>query len=1060
MRQRDAFSFSDIMIDDLSALAEGESIQKATKLLSEVLSRFIFAAKITWNANTDETRVNNAITLLHRSKPADVGVIPFTQVEDGSLKDVLKGEVVSEQVSFKKIPTFSVSDLSYVGNDYIGPSYSTRTDFSALVDENWWEEVPQLNFSTDATYGKYISSLILGPSTWVCEPCPIWRAVIWDNVNDSFAIINSSAITWTTTTSTANGITTTTLAGSTVYQSRTFNIELYTEESSVDIKFWHKMWGPTGETRYSIVCGEFPRLRIQPQGNPSNMRFVETEHSGSIHHGPTLSSFKYSLNDGHKTNSAPPALGFNALYDVVLRRGIYFQFEDPNLLWKQVTYKGLGTCLEIFWTHYPKNNFTPGQFTTAAQYSQPYKLSIKNLPIRGQGESAYYDASVMYRDWIEATQPYFLPAKWRASSDVSPRTKLEKLFVVLGPVDSHAPSQTSNALVPAANFFPVFYELIRLEQFFQDGNIRAHIYNWHNNSFDMGGTQNSIPARGRASDGVSGYIQYEPNNAFTYAFPPSIYTYISANNISYMEMASGLRAVFSAFPDRAPRLFPYTIPGYWTSRNTGQFQTTVITLPYATGPTTIPYVFPVTWPDGTQPGGIGPETQYLFTGTTTPVNPLLPSNNYLLEKQTKVGGTRTLSGVAENSYFTLVPKYLENVYNPNPGIVHGVDFSRTPGQSLIVDHQKKIYNSLSQASLSGIFSGTSTSVIPLAPKGSYLDQYCGIGTNVDVVGSNNDCYVLIFDRKNAAAGDYGNIGTYHAGKRTIASNLLTTLRASDSDFAFSSEAVEEALLGKIDMMHVIGDFDGGRACFLWNMVYSQYQRTAHLGITIDPAKPEVSVFNAMWVTNDSYHKGLPLSLNYSFSSGLTDTAYNQPPYPMRHMVDNGTAALDSSSVPIRTDASGKFLIQTGVTPNIAPWGYVLGWFKQLHSSMSWIDDYRLGEPLRPLPGGVEMRRLAANTSDMAFYVTTQATQMQSIWLNPITGNIGIIITEAYPNNASTFGVSIDSIGWPLWTGIKYVYRFDGVTRIPIGQFRGNTVKFTAQLTGPAIYLYEISRTPL
>lgn len=1050
LRQRDSFSFTDIMVDEVSALAEGEAIQRASKILGEIFSKFVFAARIAWNANTDTDRVNNAVKLLDRTKPADVGVIPFTQVEDGALSDTLKGEVVSEQVSFKKIPVFSVSDNSFADHTYIGPSYDTRTNLAGLADENWWEEIPQLNFATDATFGKYISSLVLGTSSWALNPCPIWRAVIWDNIDDDFAIIDSSSITWTTTVTTVSGVTTTLLAGSTTYASRTFNVELYIEESSSDIKFWQKLWGPTGETRYTIVCGEFPRMRIRPLGNPTNMRFLETEHSGSIFHSPTATSFKYPVNQGHRTSSAPPAMGFNALYDVLLRRGLYFQYDDVNLLWKQATYKGLGDSMEIFWTHYPKNNFTPGQYTSAAKYTQPYKLLIKNLQIKGPGESAYYDACVMYRNWVESTQPFFLPPKWRANPLISDKARRERLFVVLGPSLGAAsmplPAPYYFGLRPAANFFPMLYEIMRLHQFFQDPDIRIHAYDWHNNSFDMGGTQNSFPARPKPSvPPQPTYTVYSPT-----ALGPA--TSYFTDNISFTEMLNALRVYFSANPDVMPRIHPYVIPGYWTNRNTGYFQATI------SGPiqgTTLQTT--VSWPDGTQPGGVGLETAYLFEGATTTVNPLDPANNYLQEKQLKVGGQRTLQGVPENSYFTLVPKAIEQVYNPNPATVLGVDLSRTAGRNLIVDHLTKVYNNLTAT-----VNPSSTNpnlLIPAPIQGYYLDQFCGIGTGVDVVGSANDCYVLFIDRKNAGTGDYGNTGAYHAGKRAVTGAIKTAMMANDPDFSTSAESVEEAQLGQLDFMHAINDFQDGRGCFLFNIVYSQYQRTAHLGITIDPSNPGGSLQDTIWATNDSFHRGLPLSLNYSFSPYLADAAWGNPPLQLRHMIDQGTAPLVNGQ-PQLYDAQGQYLLRSDTTPTIHPWGYAISWFKQLHSSMLWLDEYRLGEPLRPMPGSVELRRIASNTQDILFYNVNLVTQMQSIWLNPVTSNIGIIITESYPGYQSVFSINIDNVGWPLWSGPKYLYKYDGVNRVLLATFTGNTVKYSARITGQAVHLYEITRTRL
>ena len=1046
IRQRDTFSFADIMIDEVSALAEGEAIQLAAKRLGEVLSQFIFAARIAWNANVDFEKVNNAIKLLDRAKPADVGVIPFTQVEDGALQDVLKGEVVSEQVLFKRIPAFSVTDGSFINNIYIGSSYATNTDFTGLTDAYWWEEKPQVNFTTDPTHGKYISSIVLGTSTWLFDASPMWRAVIWDNVDDDFAIIDSSTITWTTSTSTVAGVTTTTLSGSTTYQTKTFSAELYIEESATDVKFWHKVWGPTGETRYSINSSEFPRMRIKAQGTAANMRFLDTSYSGTVRHNPLATDFKNS-NNGHITTSAPPALPFYAIYDVVLRRGIYFQFDDTELLWKQATFKGLGTSFEIFWTHYPKNNFTPGQYTSAAKYTQPYKFVVKNLAIKDDGETGYYDAAVMYRNWVETTQPFFLPAKWRADAAVSASTKQEKLFLVLSPSmglafnDTPPPSGFIASVRPAANFFPVLYEIIRTQRFFNDPYMRVHVYEWHKNILDVNGLQNSTPAKPKPNAFYTvnrydfGYVSSLLNNK---AFP------VNEDNISFMDMMSILGYMYDGIGSSAPRIYPYVIPPYWQ-------------LPDAPAGTWTSPVGPVEvkHSSGSETGGTGDPTAYVFTTGGAAVDLTQPSANYFVEKQTKSGGTRAFQTISSpwNPY-TLVPKFA-TVTNSADVKVYGLDFARSAARTLAVDLLKKIYNYM----LTTTPIGTTT---PTRPKGFYLDQLCGYGTYAEGVGSSGDCFVLWMDSKNAAAGDYGNTGDTHEGRRLVSDLIRTTMRGLDADMTFSSEACEEAHLGKIDMMHAVSDFGPtlakGPTVFTFPIVYNQYQRFATLDTVIDPANAGGMAQEAMRITNSSYHRGYPLAWNIGFSSYLGDAAFDNPQYPMRHFIDYATASLNSANEAVVTNSNGQHIISNSTTTNITPHGIVLAWLKKLYDSMSWVDDYRLGEMLRPLKGSVDLARIKSGQNDIYFYNVTLATQMQSAWLNPVTGNIGILITEAYPGRASTFKATITSNGWPLWTGTKYVYKNNGTSKVLIQTTTANSITINVNLSGMEIVLIEITRS--
>jgi hypothetical protein len=1049
IRQRDTFSFADIMIDEISALAEGESIQAAAKRLGEVLSKFIFAARIAWNANIDFEKVNNAIRLLDRAKPADVGVIPFTQVEDGALQDVLKGEVVSEQVLFKRIPAFSVTNASFINNIYIGSSYATTSDFTGLADAYWWEEKPQVNFTTDPTHGKYISSVVLGTSTWLFDAAPMWRAVIWDNVDDDFAIIDSSSITWTTSTSTTAGVTTTTLSGSTTYQTKTFSAELYIEESATDVKFWHKVWGPTGETRYSINSSEFPRMRIKAPGAAENLRFLDTSYSGYVRLNPISTEFKNSNGD-HLTVSSPPALPFYAIYDSVLRRGMYLQFDDTELLWKQATFKGLGTSFEIFWTHYPKNNFTPGQYTSAAKYTQPYKFVLKNLQIKGNGETGYYDAAVMYRNWVETTQPFFLPAKWRADSAISASTKQEKLFLVLFPSAGMAfnegspPAGYVASVKPAANFFPVLYEIIRTQQFFNDPYMRVHIYEWHKNVIDVNGIQNSIPAKPKpdAFYTINRYDFAYYNATFGNRTLP-----INEDNISFMDMLSILGYMYDGASSGAPRIYPYVNPPYWQLPDA----------PAGTWTSPVGAVH-VKWTSASESGGTGDPTAYIFTTGGGAVDVTQPSGNYFVEKQTKSGGTRALRSVdspwsAPNSY-TFIPKFA-TVANSAVVKTYGVDFSRSSGRTLAVDLLKKIYTSL----LTTTPIGTTT---PTKPKGFYLDQLCGYGTYAEGVGSAGDCFVLWLDGKNAVAGDYGNTGDTHEGRRLVSDLIRTTMRGIDPDMTFSSEACEEAHLGKIDMMHAGSDHGSnsgkGPTVFTFPIVYNQYQRMSTLDTVIDPANAGGMAQEAMRITNTSYHRGYPLAWNISFSAYLSDAAFDNPQYPMRHFIDYATAPVNASNVATTVNSTGQHIVSSSTTVNITPHGIVLAWLKKLYDSMTWVDDYRLGEMLRPLNNSVDIARIKSGQNDIYFYNVTLATQMQSAWLNPVTGNIGILITEAYPGRASTFKTQIDSVGWPLWSGTKYVYKNNGTSRVLIQTTTANSITINVNLTGMEIVLIEIARS--
>jgi hypothetical protein len=353
--------------------------------------------------------------------------------------------------------------------------------------------------------------------------------------------------------------------------------------------------------------------------------------------------------------------------------------------------------------------------------------------------------------------------------------------------------------------------------------------------------------------------------------------------------------------------------------------------------------------------------------------------------------------------------------------------------------------------------GTTT---PIRPKGFYLDQLCGYGTYPEGVGTAGDCFVLWMDSKNAVAGDYGNTGDTHEGRRLVSDLIRTTMRAIDSDLTFSSEACEEAHLGKLDMMHAGSDYGSskGPTVFTLPIVYNQYQRFSTLDTVIDPANAGGMAQEAMRITNTSYHRGYPLAWNIGFSSYISDPGFDNPQYPARHFIDYATASTLPNGAPVIADSLGHHIISGSNTTNISAHGIVLTWLKKLYDSMSWVDDYRLGEILRPLPGSVDLARIKSGQNDIYFYNTTLATQMQSVWLNPVTGNIGILITEAYPARKSAFKIVMNSIGWPLWNGTKYIYKNNGVNRVLIGTTTSNTIRVDLVLTGMEIVLIEIARS--
>jgi len=906
------------------------------------------------------------------------------------------------------------------------------------------DEMPTFAMAIDPTVGMYLQSMRFTKKVWSFDPIAIWRCVLWDINTDQYTVVDSSSITWTLAVTTGS-VTTRTYSGSITVSGKVFNAELILEEDPAvydgEVRFSNRVWGPTGETTLAIVSTEFPRVRLKPPGEAGNLTFLNSIWTGYLINEPTRIS-NQNENGHHNITTAPPSIQMWAVYDTATKQGLYIRQDDTAFRYKQLVYRGNGSNFEMSWAHYPTNNFTPGQYRSASKYTTPYKCGFSNLTINGPGHTGFWDAAVRYRTWVETYNAASLPLKWVVDPNISTQTKNEKIFLVLAPSNGLAASTPNPAYsftgVPAANFFPVFYEMTRTQQVFNDANIRVHVYEWTKNNFDWASVTNPLPPRPKPDTHyTTGQYDftYEPSAATTY--------YGTSDNISFLEMFGHLGYTYSASPSSAPKVFPYLITPYWDVPDSVQL--TFNKAPYGNSL--------VTWSDGSALGFSA--TGYQFSSGGAAVDLTLPANNYLIEKQKTATGPRRLLSANKYTGPALVPGRVEGSdISGGAALIYGVDFNQSAGRNLIVDYVKRVFDYIRTAP-SSIGGAT-----PLVPAGYYLDQVVGTGTTYDPVSA--DCYVLNLDRKNAVVGTYGNTGGFSTGKGTALASMRATTRATTAGFTFSAEACEEAALGKLDVMHAGGDFSTivGFACYTFPIIYGQYQRLANLAIQFDPADSGTVPQASAKITGGSFHRGYPLSWGFGFSAALNEPYLEL--YHRKHLMDYATAPVTGSGyyVTPTIENNNKHIVSTRTTLNLTPQGILVNWLKILRESMSFVDTYRRGEMLRPLPGSADLRRIQSRMKEVDFYSSDPyfGSFMQSAWRDPATGNIGIIITMAFPAWTLPFTIKIDNEGWPLPAGTKYLYRNDGVTRTMIHSFTGNSLEYPVQVTGQAVILYEISAT--
>lgn len=139
-RRIDTYKFLDEALDQTQALADGEAVQKINEALTPILSPFIFAVKINWEANRDAKTLNDFGMFLDTAKAADTGYFAYTEVNnDDGIFDTLGAAVVDREPELVRDGRYTFVELDFIESMFIAPAVVAAGIGDVTFDDNWWD---------------------------------------------------------------------------------------------------------------------------------------------------------------------------------------------------------------------------------------------------------------------------------------------------------------------------------------------------------------------------------------------------------------------------------------------------------------------------------------------------------------------------------------------------------------------------------------------------------------------------------------------------------------------------------------------------------------------------------------------------------------------------------------------------------------------------------------------------------------------------------------------------------------------------------------------------------
>ena len=121
------------------ALADGETFDRVQPRLAELLRRTWFGVKIGWEAQRDRAALDDLRFFLERAKPAEVGVCPWTEVnDDAGIKDAATIELRDREPAVDRPLRRTYVGLGYVGAMFVAPTLELVEVGTVAFDANWW----------------------------------------------------------------------------------------------------------------------------------------------------------------------------------------------------------------------------------------------------------------------------------------------------------------------------------------------------------------------------------------------------------------------------------------------------------------------------------------------------------------------------------------------------------------------------------------------------------------------------------------------------------------------------------------------------------------------------------------------------------------------------------------------------------------------------------------------------------------------------------------------------------------------------------------------------------
>lgn len=264
----------------------------------------------------------------------------------------------------------------------------------------------------------------------------------------------------------------------------------------------------------------------------------------------------------------------------------------------------------------------------------------------------------------------------------------------------------------------------------------------------------------------------------------------------------------------------------------------------------------------------------------------------------------------------------------------------------------------------------------------------------------------------------GNSGTWEERKADLADHIRTEGRLLDADLYTSTENCEEGLIGVIDIHH-LGGIGSSPSPTVWgaqgamfNIVYSRYQCLHDLSIAVND--------DALTGFTQDFYYAAWVNAVFHITAG--------------HLCLNNGARSDGTWLPIVPLATPGF----GTCGLFVTLTMIKSFIAKMDATPLIRSYMRAGTRMRPLPASWE-----GDYMDSGFMLATYLAHAQgdasvftssSVWVDPATGDIGIVLTSAITGNVA-YNIYMDAEAYDLDpTRVHVLYRRVGAVRTELVRF--------------------------